>query len=65
MGIQTLPNGLEYFSLAEELENFTTIMYSVLTPFNVAIMIVVTMLLMGMIVFLMLHMARKQVEGAI
>lgn len=63
MGITTLPNGLEYFSLSEELENFTKLAYQIFTPFNIGIILVATMLFIGILFFLTLYMVRKQLEA--
>ena len=62
MGIQTLPNGMEFFSLSEELEVFTGLLYQALTPINIGIIVLLTMLLIGMIVFMVFYMANQQLR---
>lgn len=62
MGLQTLPNGIEYFSLSEELEVFTEILYNALTPLNVGILIIITMIFIGMIVFMAMYVSSKTIK---
>lgn len=63
MGLQTLPNGTEFFSLSEELQGFTQAVYASFTPLNIGIILVVSMVFIGILVFMAFYIAGKQIEA--
>lgn len=63
MGMSELPNGLEYFVFSEELSLWTDQLYSIITPLNIAILVVLTMVFFCIIVFHVFYTGKKQIEG--
>jgi len=62
MGLDTLPNGITYFNLSEELSVFTTQIYSALTPINIGIISILTVIFVAMVVMWALYVTRKLIE---
>lgn len=63
MGIITLPNGIEFFSLSEELASFFELMYPIINPINIALFTLFTFVLMGLIIFFMFRFVEKGAEA--
>lgn len=63
MGMSELPNGMEYFMFSEELSLWLDQLYAVITPFNVAVLIALTMIFFCIIAFHILYTGKKQIEG--
>ena len=51
MGLQELPNGMQYFSLSEELDSLLSVLFSSLNSFNIALLGVLTLIFLIMIIF--------------
>lgn len=63
MGLTTLPNGMEFFSISEELEVFTEFVYEGFTPLNIVIMTALTGVFIAFIITLAFIAAKKQIEA--
>lgn len=62
MGLETLPNGITYFNLSDELSVFTTQIYSAITPVNIGIISILTVIFVAMVVMWALYVTRKIIE---
>jgi len=63
MGMTQLPgaNGLEYFSIAEELKLYFEILAEVLEPVHIGLFTVFTMILLGLIATAIFREVQKQI----
>ena len=50
MGLETLPNGQEYFRLSVELEQFLDLIWTAFSPLNMFILLLTTVFFIGMMV---------------
>jgi hypothetical protein len=62
MGLTALPNGITYFSFSEELRVWYEGLYSIFTPINLAIITIVTIILVGIIIFYTLYQIKHGLE---
>lgn len=63
MGLRTLPNGMEYFSISEELSALLTLLYEAVQPWHLGIFAVLTTVFVVMIVFFVLASAGQGLEA--
>lgn len=63
MGLETLPNGMQYFSVAEELKAFLEGLYSFISPINFAIMVAITGLLIAIVLAFAFYAGAKSVRS--
>lgn len=65
MGLETLPNGMEFFKLSDELAIWTRALYDSLTPMNIGILVILLVIFVAMVVVWALYNTRKLIEEPI
>jgi cell division protein FtsL len=65
MGLETLPNGMQYFNLSEELAVWTKALYTSLTPMNIGILAILLVIFVAMVIIWALYNTRKMIEEPI
>jgi len=62
MGLTTLPNGIEYFSLSEEFKALLDGIYGFLTPVHVAVIVLFTGFFLSLLVALIFYEMKRSID---
>lgn len=63
MGLQELPNGMQYFNVSEELQIWTQSVISGFTPIFTAIIIISTIILVFIVIFATIYALKQGVSN--